>query len=86
MRTQVDGKDTSEIDETVNRIEIWWNTEARIWTIQWLNANGDQIGHAGYAMNKPQVIDFCENKGDWGDETVPIHLFKNGYDLVRTWN
>jgi len=82
MRTQVDGKDTSKFDETVNRIEIWWNTEARIWTIQWLNANGDQIGEAGWEMNKPQVLRFCENN----NETVPIHLFKNGYDLVRTWN
>ena len=73
------------IDETITHIEIWWNTEARIWTMQWMNKDGDQIGSCQYQMNKPQVIRFCENNGDFGNETVPIHLFKNGTELVRIY-
>ena len=74
--------DLAETKYEVTHVEIWYSSTDRLWIIQRLNSMGDQVGHADYVFNKPQVIEHCE--GNY--ETVPIHLFKNGSELVKIYN
>jgi len=61
-----------EFDETIALVEVWYDHESKIWTIQFKNANGDQIGAADYAHMKSQAIKTA--KTAMAGKGAPIHV------------
>ena len=45
-----------EIDMTVRWIDVWWNFEVEIWTIQRKSKEGYQVGDASYNGRKRDAI------------------------------
>ena len=90
MRIEYEGQHTTEeimTEPVPTHIEVWYDNIARIWIIQtqgnWIGLEGVQVGEAQYEMNKPQVMDWIKN---FRTNDLPIHLFKNGNELVRIYN
>jgi hypothetical protein len=48
------GFENIEFDETVARVDAWYDRSLRLWTCLWLNAAGDQLGVAQYANRKAE--------------------------------
>jgi hypothetical protein len=67
------------------RMEIWWLSTERIWVLQELDANGNQVGNAMYEMNKRNVITYVEMEIANG-YTLPITLYRNGFTVAKRWN
>jgi hypothetical protein len=49
------GFENIEFDETVARVDAWYDRSLRLWTCLWLNAAGDQLGCAQYANNRAEM-------------------------------
>jgi ppGpp synthetase/RelA/SpoT-type nucleotidyltranferase len=49
----IKGYQQIDSDEDVSDIDIWYDRHIRLWTIQYKNKNGDQIGVAEYSVRKP---------------------------------
>jgi hypothetical protein len=88
MIIEYEGKHTDEeimTEPVPTHIEIWWDYISRIWIIQ---TKGNWCGHEGiqvdctYEMNKPQVMNWIKN---FRTNDLPIHLFKNGNELVKVY-
>jgi hypothetical protein len=39
------------------KYESWYNSDIRLWTAQFKNDSGDQIGSAGFGANKSSAIE-----------------------------
>jgi len=56
-------------------IDIWWNPEPEIWTIQAKDKDGNQIGDAGFDGIKASAILSAKSwKNRLNDSTVEIWL------------
>jgi len=58
------GFENIEFDETVDRVEAWYDRSLKLWTCLWLNAAGDQLGAAQYAncrAEKDQLVKAMEH-------------------------
>ena len=54
-------------------LDIWWNTEVQIWTIQAKDADGNQIGDAGYDGRKSSAISGAKSwKNSLNDSKITI--------------
>jgi hypothetical protein len=83
MRMSVVGFDYDyEFDETIAQVDVWYNQEYGIWTIQFENANGDQIGAADYAHLKSQAIKTAIDDG----KGTPIHVTDRTTGKIKTIN
>lgn len=64
-----------ERDDTISHVEIWYNFEVNIWTIQYMTKEGWQIDAADYAHLKKQAIETSrEHLKRTGNENVPIFV------------
>jgi hypothetical protein len=71
----------------VSWIDIWWNNEAEIWTIQLKDIEGNQVGDAGFTGRNNQAIRDAKNwKTNLNDDNIQIWIEQrtNGkYRLIK---
>jgi hypothetical protein len=67
----------------IQSIEVWWNPESRLWTIQDLDEDRNQVGHAEYLPNMHQVSQYARMMQHLGIRIVK--LFKNGVEETNVW-
>lgn len=49
--------------------DYWYDRSIRAWTLTWINANGDQVGHAEYFFGpdgKKQMLDWVATHVETG--------------------
>ena len=72
-----------ELDMTVTWIDIWWNSEVQIWTIQRKTREDYQVGDAGFTGHKKEAIagarSLAEGNGDiriWAENRTYPHAYR----------
>jgi|TARA_R110000824_G_scaffold178947_1_gene358952 hypothetical protein len=71
----------------VSWIDIWWNNEAEIWTIQLKDIEGNQVDDAGFNGRNNEAIKDAKNwKTNLNDDNIQIWIEQrtNGkYRLIK---
>lgn len=53
--------------ETEMTFETWYDRSIRLWTTIQNDAEGFQVGHAGYAMTKSESVEDCKYQNQEDD-------------------
>ncbi len=65
-------KDLEGLDETIVQIEVWWDSNITLWTVQSKNEAGDQIGDCEYAGHKVDAVKIARRIEEWTEAKVII--------------
>lgn len=58
MKIRIVGFDVSkQFDETVVKIDAWYDKHTRLWVVQKLNKDGYQVGDADYVYGKTNAME-----------------------------